>query len=246
MKIEKIIKLKSGKYKIFLDNNEQITTFDDVILNNNLLFHKEIDNDIYVKIKEENNYYELLNSSIKYISKRLRSEKEIKIYLEKKTTDIYLIDSIIDNLKSQKLIDDRNFSRAYINDKLNLTNTGILKIKKYLHNLGVDPEIIEEECSRIKKKKDNNKLEKMIIRKIKTNHKYSNKMLKEKILNDMTNLGYDYESIINIYDKFEHNDEDIYNREYQKIYNKLKNKYQGRELELNIKKKLYSKGFINK
>ena len=223
MKIEKIIKLKSGKYKIFLDNNEQITTFDDVILNNNLLFHKEIDNDIYVKIKEENNYYELLNSSIKYISKRLRSEKEIKIYLEKKTTDIYLIDSIIDNLKSQKLIDDRNFSRAYINDKLNLTNTGILKLKK-----------------------DNNKLEKMIIRKIKTNHKYSNKMLKEKILNDMTNLGYDYESIINIYDKFEHNDEDIYNREYQKIYNKLKNKYQGRELELNIKKKLYSKGFINK
>ena len=99
MKIEKIIKLKSGKYKIFLDNNEQITTFDDVILNNNLLFHKEIDNDIYVKIKEENNYYELLNSSIKYISKRLRSEKEIKIYLEKKTTDIYLIDSIIDNWK---------------------------------------------------------------------------------------------------------------------------------------------------
>lgn len=246
MKIEKIIKLKSGKYKIFLDNNEQITTFDDVILNNNLLFHKEIDNDIYVKIKEENNYYELLNSSIKYISKRLRSEKEIKIYLEKKTTDIYLIDSIIDNLKSQKLIDDRNFSRAYINDKLNLTNTGILKIKKDLHNLGVDPEIIEEECSRIDIKKDNNKLEKMIIRKIKTNHKYSNKMLKEKILNDMTNLGYDYESIINIYDKFEHNDEDIYNREYQKIYNKLKNKYQGRELELNIKKKLYSKGFINK
>ena len=246
MKIEKIVKLKSGKYKIFLDNNEQITTFDDVILNNNLLFHKEIDNDIYVKIKEENNYYELLNSSIKYISKRLRSEKEIKIYLEKKTTDIYLIDSIIDNLKSQKLIDDRNFSRAYINDKLNLTNTGILKIKKDLHNLGVDPEIIEEECSRIDIKKDNNKLEKMIIRKIKTNHKYSNKMLKEKILNDMTNLGYDYESIINIYDKFEHNDEDIYNREYQKIYNKLKNKYQGRELELNIKKKLYSKGFINK
>lgn len=245
MKIEKIVKLKSGKYKIVLDNNEQITIYDDVILNNNLLFHKEIDNDIYEKIKEENNYYELLNSSIKYISKRLRSEKEIKIYLEKKTNDIYLIDSIIDNLKIHKLIDDRNFSRAYINDKLNLTNTGILKIKKDLENLGVDYEIIEEECNKIDIKKDNNKLEKMIIKKIKANHKYSNKMLKEKILNDMINLGYDYESIINIYDKYEYSDQDIYNREYQKIYNKLKNKYQGLELELNIKEKLYSKGFIN-
>ena len=34
---EKIKKTKSGKYILELDNNEKITTYDEVILNNNLL-----------------------------------------------------------------------------------------------------------------------------------------------------------------------------------------------------------------
>ena len=45
MKIEKIKKLKSGKYKLELDNDQSIITYDDVILKNNLLYNKEIDND---------------------------------------------------------------------------------------------------------------------------------------------------------------------------------------------------------
>ena len=85
MKIKKIVKLKSNKYKIIFDNNENIITYDNVILNNNLLFCKEIDEQFLSNIKSENEYYSLLNDSINLITKRLRSEKEIRIYLEKKT-----------------------------------------------------------------------------------------------------------------------------------------------------------------
>ena len=65
MKIEKIVKLKNGKYKIYLDNDEIIITYDEIILNNNLLFNKEIDNDIILRINEENIFYDLLYSCIK-------------------------------------------------------------------------------------------------------------------------------------------------------------------------------------
>ena len=41
MKVEEIKKLKSGKYKVKIDG-ESITTYDDVILENHLLFHKDI------------------------------------------------------------------------------------------------------------------------------------------------------------------------------------------------------------
>ena len=243
MKIEKIVKLKSGKYRLFLDNYEEIITYDNVILNHNLLFHKEIDDDTYMKILSENGYYELLNSSIKYISKRLRCEKEIRIYLEKKTLDSYLIDSIIDELKHQNLINDRVFTKAYINDKLNLTNSGILKIKNELINFGIDETIIEEEINKIDNKLDNNKLERIIIKKIKSNHKYSNSILKKKVLNDLLNLGYDKENIIKIFNKYITDDNDIYVKEYNKLYNKLKGKYSGYELESKITQKLYLKGF---
>ena len=42
MKIEKIQKLKNNKYKIKLDSGDIINTYDDVILNNSLLFNKEM------------------------------------------------------------------------------------------------------------------------------------------------------------------------------------------------------------
>ena len=48
MKIEKI-KKSGSKYKITLDNGEVISTFDDVILENNLLFDKNIDSSLLNK-----------------------------------------------------------------------------------------------------------------------------------------------------------------------------------------------------
>ena len=50
MKIEKIKKLSNGKYKIELDNKEKITTYDEVILEENILYKKEIDNELINKI----------------------------------------------------------------------------------------------------------------------------------------------------------------------------------------------------
>ena len=246
MKLEKIVKLKNGKYKLYLDNKEVITTFDDVILKNNLLFNKEIDNELYSKIINENNYYELLNSCIKRISRRLRSEKEIKNYLEKKTNDIHLIEYIIVELKQKNYINDLLFTKAYLSDKLTLTNSGVNKIKSELYNLGIEEEIINDVLENNNIKNDPKKLENMIKKKIKLNNKYSNNYLKQKILNDMINLGYDREEIINILDQNIKDDKDIYEKEYKKLYEKLKKKYQGKELEYQINQRLYRKGFINK
>ena len=246
MKIEKISKLKSGKYKIRLSNNETFTTYDDVILNHGLLFHKDIDDETYLKIKSDSEYYNLLNSAVKYISKRLRSEKEMIGYLEKKTLDTYIIDNIIDDLKRQNFINDERFARAYINDKLTLSNVGIIKIKHDLEILGVSREIIEDEISHIDNNNTNDKLEKMIIKKISHNHKYSNYILKDKIINEMVNLGYDRTLVIELIDKYIKDDKDIYEKEYTKLYNKLKHKYQGKELEYQVKQRLYIKGFITR
>ena len=243
MKIVHIIKLKNGKYKISLDNGLELIIYDDVILNNNLLYKKEIDNEILNKIKDENIYYDLLNSSIKYISKRLRSELEIKKYLEKKCLDIHLIESIIDELKEKSLIDDKRFCEAYINDKLNLTNSGILKIKHELINLGIEEDMIDDIINKNNYKVDKNNLRKLIDKKIKLNHKYSSNYLKQKIINEMINLGYEKEDIINILDLYNIDDNDIYQKEYDKLYHKLIKKYQGSELEHQINKRLYIKGF---
>ena len=83
MKIEKIQKLKNNKYKIKLDSGDIINTYDDVILNNSLLFNKEIDLELLNKINNETLYYDCYNKTLKFIDKKLRSEKEVKEYLKK-------------------------------------------------------------------------------------------------------------------------------------------------------------------
>ena len=58
MKIKKVRK-QGTKYKIILENNDVITTYDEVIIKNNILYKKEINLDLLNRILEENKYYEI-------------------------------------------------------------------------------------------------------------------------------------------------------------------------------------------
>ena len=52
MIINKIQKQNNNKYKIIIDD-ETFITYDDVILENNLLYKKNIDNDLYNEKKKK-------------------------------------------------------------------------------------------------------------------------------------------------------------------------------------------------
>lgn len=242
MKINKIVKIKDNKYKIYLED-DIITTYDNVILENDLLYKKSIDKELYNKIVYDTSFYDIYNKVVKYILKKRRSEKEILKYLEKYNLSKLDINKIIDKLKQLNLINDLEYCRAFINDKVYLSKNGFNKIRIDLLEQNIPIDIIENELSKVDQSIINNRLEKLILKKINSNHKYSNNHLKQKILNEMINLGYSKNSIIEILDKNMHNDEDIVKREFDKLYNKLKNKYSGNELNLKIKQKLLVKGF---
>ena len=65
MKIEHIKKLKSGKYKIDLENGTSISLYDEVILKYNLLYHKEIDLSLLNELDQDNLFYTLYNKVLK-------------------------------------------------------------------------------------------------------------------------------------------------------------------------------------
>lgn len=84
MKIEKYKKIKDNKYKIYLSNNTTIDVYDEVIIKNNLLYKKDIDEVDLNKIENENIYQDIYNTAVKYIMVRLRSVNELRNYLLKK------------------------------------------------------------------------------------------------------------------------------------------------------------------
>ena len=242
MKINKYIKGSSNKYKVIIDD-ETYTLYDDVIIKYNLLMKNEIDEKTFNEMINTNNellgYYE----SIRYITKKLRSELEIYEYLHKKEIPEDIIKKNIKKLKENGFINDEVFLKCYISDQLNLTNHGPLKIKKSLIKLGIDESLVSDAINNIDDDLIYNKINNYIDKKIRLNHNSSSYMLKVKIQNDLINLGYDKSLINDILNMKEINDSEVYIKEYEKIKNKLSKKYSGEELEYKIKAKMYAKGF---
>lgn len=241
MKIEKIKKV-GKKYNIILDDNTKIKTYDDVILNNGLLYHSNIDADLLNTIDKDTSYYDIYYKTINYIMRKVRSEKEINEFIDKANVSLKDKNSVISKLKEIGLINDLFFTKAYISDKINLSSDGPYKIKKDLLEHDIPLEVIDEEMNKIDSNLIKNKIKKLIDKKTK-NSNYSGYYLRQKVLNDLINLGYDKESINEIYNSLSFNNSNLIKKEYDKLYKKLSLKYSDKELQYKIKTKLYQKGF---
>ena len=240
MKIIKYTKLSSGKYKLQLEDNNSLILYEDVILNNNLLLTKEIDD--LNKIKKDNDEYEIYELAKKYINRKYVSKKELYKYLINKKYENELINKVIKDLEEKNILNEENYVKAYINDKINFTNDGPNKIKKDLLNNGIDEEIIDNNME-IDFNIVYDKLNKLIDKKILSIKNYSGNILKQKLIMYFINLGYDRRIIEEILSSKNliNNDDGI--KEYNKLYNKYKNKYNSFELENILRQKLYLKGF---
>ena len=142
MKILKYEKKKNNTYKIYLEGNNTVTVYDDVIIKNNLLYKKEIDKKLLEKLNIENNKEDIYNKCIKYISVRIRSKYEIEEYLKNKQVELVEIEKTINKLVKSNLLDDDLFAKSFIHDKLNFTTMGPYKIEQELRKHKIDSNII--------------------------------------------------------------------------------------------------------
>ena len=243
IKIVKYKKSSNGKYKVFLDNDHELLLYEDVILKYNLLLTKEIDEKLLIEIDKYNQecdvYYVALNS----IKSRFKSIYDLRLTLLKKEYPEELVDKAIDKLIKQGYLNDRSFTKSFINNKMITTNSGPYKIERELLDKKIDASIVKEEIEVFTREEQISKIRKLIERGIKTNHTRGGIVLKQKIYNDLKVLGYDI-SLINeviLTYTFEE-DSDIAKKEYDKLYRKYSRKYSGEELKRKIREKLYLKG----
>ncbi len=240
MKIIKYKKLKGNKYEIILENNEKIVLYEDVILQEELLLKKEIE-DINHLLRI-NYQYELFDVSLKYLNHHVISIYGMKEYLLRKKYMDNDIQKTIDKLIEKGYLNDDYYAKCYINDHVNLTNDGPIKIIKHLENHNIMNTIYQKYLDNYQDIWED-RIQKYIDKKKKSNNK-SLYYFKNKILIDLLNLGYDKDMINNILNRVSlDNLDEIKEKEKNKIRSKLEKKYTGTELERKIKEKLWQKGF---
>lgn len=200
MEIVKYIKKGNGNYQIIFDNGKKINIQEDVIIKNNLLYKKEIDNDLLLKIIVENEEYEIYNKCVNYIGVRLRSINEIREYMARKDISLEKQEEVIERLLKNKLLDDSVFARAFIKDKMNFTTMGPYRIELELKKHKIDDKIIKKYINEIDRDMIYDKIERQINKLIKSNKNKSN--LRNKIYNNLLGLGYSSEMVVSMINKY--------------------------------------------
>ena len=245
MQINKFTKQRNGMYQILLEDNRKIKVHEDLILKYDLLLKRKIDEDLEDKIFEENKTYEIYEVALSYINKKLRSKKELKKYLERKEYSNELIDNVINLLYTQGYLNDEIYAKSLVHDRIALSMDGPNKIKKELSDNGINNSLIEEVTLEYTEDLEKERVEKLVDKQIKLNNNKGANLLKKKIQMYLLNLGYNYDTINRILNSKKMVDNDLYKKEYDKLYKTLSKKYSGKKLEYRLKNKLYQKGFSN-
>lgn len=194
MKIIKYEKKGNNQYKIYLEQNQNITVYEDVIIKNNLLYKKEIDKSLLEQIDTDNYKEKIYNKCIKYISVRIRSKYEIEEYLKRNQIEKQTSIIIIDKLQQNNLLNDEEFTKAFIHDKINFTTMGPYRIEKELQKHKIDSYIISTYLNQISPEIIDNKINKYIQKQLKATKKNQN--IRNKIYLNLLNLGYSNEMIL--------------------------------------------------
>ena len=242
MKIEKYKKLKSNKYEVVIDDIK-VKLYDDVIVKFQLLRKKELTIEEFEEITEYNDRLEAYYKSLRYITRKLRSEKEIWKLLDKDFSK-EIIKETIERLKSDGYLNEELFLKSYINDQINFGTYGPNKVKDDLIKLGFSEEVANERVNNISDDIWLDKISKIINRRVSSNRTYGVYKLKEKIVYDLSRMGFYKWMIEDVLDGYTlSTDINVVRKEYMKLYNKLSKKLEGSDLDYQIRMKLFQKGF---
>lgn len=243
MKIIKYKKSSKGRYKVYVEDGREFLFYEEVILKYDLLIKKEIDSDLLIEMDQYNQEWDVYYTALHLINTRLRSVYELKELLINKEYPLDLVVKAIEKLKKQGYLNDLSYAKSYVNHYLISSNKGPYKIAKELRNKNIPEEMIEEALYLYSDDDQIERIHKIIDKGIKVNHSRGGIVLKQKIYQDLKELGYDISLINQIISTYSFPTPlNLVKKEYDKLYRSLSRKYKGEELERKIQEKLFAKG----
>ncbi|MBE6155406.1 MAG: hypothetical protein E7164_01465 [Firmicutes bacterium] len=239
--ITNIKQISNNKYSLIIEGKKHIV-YDDVLLEYNLLKKGEISEDVYEQIVKSNNYHEAYNKMLKYITAKLRTEKEIDTKLIKLGVGKIDRQKIVERLKKERYLDPEIYVKSYINDSKLLSLNGPKKIEYELKKLGFDANLIQKYINAVEDDVWFEKVNKVIQKKSRGN-KLSQKMFLLKVTKDLINLGYDENYFSDILSTIYIDDKEQMKKDYEKVLLKLAKKYEGTKLKIMVKQKMFQLGY---
>ncbi len=135
---------RSKQIKVFLDGKLALSLRGETAVNERLRVGQELSDDEVETLARSDQSQRCLESAIRYLSYRLRSEHEMKERLHQRGFDDDSIDVVINKLKGQGLIDDTAFTQFWKDNRETFSPRSQRLTKLELRRKGVAGDIIDE------------------------------------------------------------------------------------------------------
>jgi regulatory protein len=135
---------RAGRYSVFVDDKYSFSLSDTALLDSKLVTGQELSRQQVKELKQASVDDKLYNLTLRYIALRPRSQWEMEFYLQRKGASPVLAEQILNKLSINKLIDDKEFARAFVSDRRLLRPASRRKIIAELRKKHVAAEIIEQ------------------------------------------------------------------------------------------------------
>ena len=241
MKVTKLTALKNNYFKVEFDNKESLRVHEEGLIKHTLYNGKELTEEEFERVKTSLNYDQAYIKAIQYISFKLRSKHEIETYLYDDFSE-EIINHTIERLVSENYINDRLYAEALKNTMLNTTDKGPLLFKKELEKKRVSNEIIDVEVSDFILKIEPERIEKIRDKELKR-YKGAKSLFKQKFLTRLMTKGYTNDFLEYVSLDVGFNDEEFFEKDFEKYYNKHARKFRGHELKNRVIRSLLGRGY---
>ncbi len=136
-------KNKTDRFSIFVDDKYSFSFSESELIESKIYSGQEITKSLVTGFQKSSKLDKFYNQVLRLISNRPRSKKEIIDYLTRKQLDQVQIEIVVDKLDKHNLIDDQDFARRWIENRLLLKSASKRRLSQELRQKGIDIDIID-------------------------------------------------------------------------------------------------------
>lgn len=223
MRIEKVVGLKRGMYKIVMDNGDSFKAHEESLVRYRLIKGTDLDEAEYDRVLNAIQYDRAYVDALKYISYKLRTINEMRKYLDE-DYEAEIISQTIYRLKDEGYLNDSHYAEALKNTMLNTSDKGPGALSRELKKHQVDEDIIIRMVDVFDSEIDETRMNRIKDKELKK-HKGAYRQFKMKLQEKLYQKGYnkDHMGMI-LFENDEFDETSHFEKDFEKYYNKYMKK----------------------
>ena len=181
---------RADRYSIYIDGKYACSFSESELLKLGLRIGQELTVSEFEDLKTNAVLDKAYDRSINLISRRPRSEWELRDYLKRKESEPEVIEATITRLAERGYVDDSEFARRWVSNRRLLTATSKRRLSQELRQKRVSDDIIDQVLS--EDETDERQVLRELIERKRKQTKYQDDM---KLMQYLSRQGYNYEDI---------------------------------------------------